>query len=231
MNIIKIITALKKKKKQKYKSIRLDDSDIENQTYKRYFGGRAEKWESRGAFQLYFLKKMGLLPSHKFLSIGCGPCRAGTHFITYLNEGNYYGIDYNKDFLKAAEYIINKRGLTSKKPRLHYCKNFNFPNSGMHFDFVLVFSVLNSCDDRQRKFFFRNAPKFLKKETKLYITHAQWFMLRENMLHNTGISVSKKFNNSASISHGLDMSVWGYEEDKTIFPILELKNNRYKKDD
>ena len=42
----------------------------------------------------------GLQPSDKFVDVGCGALRGGRHFIEYLENGNYYGLD------KHIELII-----------------------------------------------------------------------------------------------------------------------------
>jgi len=203
-----------------YNNYKLSAGDIENQKYKQYFGGGKKEWERRGAFQLFLLKTMGLSPSHKLLDIGCGPLRAGTHFINYLNEGNYYGVDYSPDFLKAANYIINSHNLNSKKPRLLCIKDFQCLNIEKSFDYSIAFSVLNHCSKYQQKLFFQNVPKVLKKGAKLYITHAHW--LHKDMLLNNKVSLTDRFDDSLGISQDLDMSLWGWSKEETIFPVLEL---------
>ena len=69
-----------------YSSVKLSDADIQNQEYKKHLGGGAQHWERRGAFQLYFLQKMGLKKCDRLLDAGCGPIRSGVHFINYLDR-------------------------------------------------------------------------------------------------------------------------------------------------
>ena len=196
------------KKKFKYSAIKLNTGDIKNQTYKKYLGGGESQWESRGVFQLNLLKEMGLLPSNTLLDVGCGPIRAGIYFIDYLNEGNYCGVDYNKDFLEAAKSIVKER-LSLKKPRLEYIKDFDCLDG--EFDYILAFSVLNHCNKYQRMLFFQNVPRLFKKGTKLFITHGAWF--KESMLSKAGMRLTNRINSG-------DMTIRGWEDNIDMFPIL-----------
>ena len=160
-----------------YKDVRLSFDDMQSEAYKKYLGGGPEGWDKRGQFQLYFLKRMGLLPSQKLLDIGCGPIRAGVFFIEYLNKSNYCGVEYNKDFIVAAKQIINNKKLNDKNPTVNVIENFNFNDAGVgkDFDYGIAFSVLNHCNKSQRHAFFNNISHILNSSAKLFITHASWY--------------------------------------------------------
>ena len=49
-----------------------------------------------------YLKAQGLQPHHRLVDIGCGPFRAGRHFIDYLDPGNYYAVDANHSLIQAG---------------------------------------------------------------------------------------------------------------------------------
>ena len=144
----------------KYSKIELDDETIERGAYKKYLGGGAEKWESRGLFQLSLLRTAGMLPSSRLLDVGCGPIRAGVHFISFLNAGNYYGVDYNNSFIKAASLLVAEKGLSGQHPTLRVVSDFDFSALNQQFDFVNVFSVLNHCDDNSGGFSSRTSAIF-----------------------------------------------------------------------
>ena len=74
--------------------------------------------------------------------VGCGPIRAGVHFISFLNEGNYYGVDnYNNSFIrKTASLLVAESGFSGKHPTLRVISNFDFSAFNQQFDFVNVFS-------------------------------------------------------------------------------------------
>jgi len=191
-----------------------------SENYKKYLGGKAEVWELRGSFQLYFLKKMGLQPSCKLLDIGCGPLRAGIHLIKFLNQGNYCGVDYNESFIRAAKKIVEDKGLSEKKPTLHAVKNFDFSCLNGNFDFAIAFSVLNHCNRFQRHHFLKVVHKTLKRNGRLYITHSHWF--DESMLRRTNLSLMRVFKQPGDIDQELRMPDWGFPESSDVYPILEL---------
>ena len=217
---LKNVMRMMMNRRRGYKSINLSLEDIEAQGYKKYLGGGAEAWEKRGAFQLYFLKKMGLQRSSKLLDVGCGPLRAGVHLIRYLNRGNYVGIDYNESFIRAARQTVEDMGLSEKKPILSVVDNFDFTCLDGKFDFMMAFSVLNHCKRSQQKHFFRMAPGALKEDGRLYITHSFWF--DDSLLKGRDLSLGRVFSQPTDIDRDLYMPDWGFSEDAEIYPILEL---------
>ena len=46
--------------KRNYAAITLEERDIRSGAYKKYMPGGAAQWHQRGAFQFFFLKRMGL---------------------------------------------------------------------------------------------------------------------------------------------------------------------------
>src|SRR4029077_4699401 len=131
----RILNRLRRNPNGVYANVKLSHDDIEKQTYKSFFGGGAAQWESRGKFQLFFLKRMGLAPFHRLLDVGCGPLRAGVHLIKYLNSTLYCGVDYNFDFIQAAMKLVSEDShLAEKLPDLFHLDNFNFSEINGVFD-------------------------------------------------------------------------------------------------
>src|SRR5437667_11948751 len=60
------------------------------------------KFDEHRRFQMALLKEQGLIPSHKFLEIGCGPLTGGIPIIEYLEPGNYIGIDIRSSVLDLS---------------------------------------------------------------------------------------------------------------------------------
>ena len=201
----------------KYSKIQLDDETIERGAYKKYLGGGAEKWEPRGLFQLSLLRTAGMLPSSRLLDVGCGPIRAGVHFISFLNAGNYYEVDYNNSFIRAASLLVAEKGLSGKHPTLRVVSDFDFSDLNQQFDFVNVFSVLNHCDRQQRRLFFQNIPNLLAPEARLFITHAGW--LAKAHLRHGGLRIMKRFDASEL---QLEKYGWSEPEQRAVCPIYEL---------
>jgi SAM-dependent methyltransferase len=203
----------------RYHNLSLSAEDIEQQTYKKYFGGGADQWETRGAFQLYLLKRMGLQPFHTILDVGCGPIRGGKHLIRYLNKGNYCGTDFNQDLIRAAHDIVGRDpALEQKDPSLLHVDKFEFSRIRSYFDYVLVFSVLAQCPE-QRNLFFLNLPVLLKRTTKIYITHAE--CIDDSIISDSQLTVSRKMSHPNDIEPNLMLTTWGWDDER-MMPILEL---------
>ena len=83
-------------------------------------------WQEIGTLQFEFLCDQGLSKKDKLLDVGCGALRGGIHFIKYLNDGNYTGIDGNESLIRAGKLEIVKAGLLGKKKELIIDKEFNY---------------------------------------------------------------------------------------------------------
>ena len=166
-----------------WKEYTYTDQEISNKVYQEGIGGGSKEWNSRGEFQLVFLQKMGLQPDHIFIDIGCGPIRAGEHFIRYLDSGNYIGFDYNETYIHIAKELVNKNSdLSMKNPELFCVNDFDlFSHTKKQGHFGLAFSVLNHCNHEEVHQFFKNIGKSFHTGGKLYtlntniIWYPHWF--------------------------------------------------------
>ncbi len=66
-----------------YRQESISQEDLEGNKHRYLLGGK-ESWDIEGISQLKLLKQYGLQPNMKFLEIGCGYLRAGSHIIDYL---------------------------------------------------------------------------------------------------------------------------------------------------
>jgi len=203
--------------REKWRAITVSEREIDAGAYKKHLGGGEAQWDLRGAFQLFFLKRMGLAPGSRLLDIGCGPIRAGVHLIRYLDDGNYLGFDFNKDFIRTARKISEDEGLSAKNPRFEVVEDFRLGHMDPVFDYAIAFSVLNHCNEMQRKQFFQMISKPLRKGGLLYISHASW--LRESHVTNTGFRLTRRFS-----EQDFNIREWGWPEpeQESVFPIIEL---------
>jgi SAM-dependent methyltransferase len=213
------------KKGRTYKAVELSDADIKTGKYKSLLGGGKEEWGTRGEFQLVLLRQMGLQEGHRLLDVGCGPLRAGEHFIRALGAGGYCGMDDNKDFVKVARQIVaGHEDLLKKNPRIEHVNGFDFQQLGERFDYVMVFSVLNHCTADERKAFFSNIGRVTKDKTKIYITHAKWFDVP--LLAGSGLVLARKLQELREVFPApFSLDDWGWRdgESRYLFPILELE--------
>jgi SAM-dependent methyltransferase len=199
-----------------YSKVRVSH-DAEDSDYKEFFGGGAAGWDQRGRFQLEFLKSRGMTEGHSLADVGCGPLRAGSHLIRYLDAGNYCGVDYNPDFIRVArEAVAQDAGLARKAPRVQIVDNFRFSELGSKFDIVLAFSVLNHVPQADRVMFFHNLPELMDRQTRVFISHATW-------LYEGSIPHGLTVTTTTDLPGHLHPSRWGWPTNETIFPIVELR--------
>jgi SAM-dependent methyltransferase len=101
-------------------------------------------WEEIGRLQAEFLVHKGLQPHHKLLDLGCGTLRGGRQVIPLLDPGNYYGMDISPKAIAYAKQLVQREGLTGKRPRLWVSTNNNLQFRELakeRFDFILAQSV------------------------------------------------------------------------------------------
>mgnify|MGYP003584770961 CR=1 FL=1 len=100
-------------------------------------------WKEMGELQLNFMKtRGGLLPEMTLLDLGCGCFRGGIHFIRYLNEGGYYGLDISTSLISAGfEYELPQAGLKLARDHVIASDHFDASSFGVQFDRVLAVSL------------------------------------------------------------------------------------------
>ena len=62
----------------------------------------------------------------------------GVHFVSYLENGNYYGVDCNKALLDAGRNELETQGLLWKDPILEEISDFAFVTLSAKFDYLLA---------------------------------------------------------------------------------------------
>ena len=135
-------------------------------------------WDKIGNLQFKFLVQQGLLPGHKFLDIGCGSLRGGIHFISYLDDGNYFGIDKDSALLKAgAEIEVPRAGIANRKINLHHNIDFDFAHFQVSFDYALAQSVFTHLPSKRILACLRQLKKVLAPDGKFFST---FFEVPEN---------------------------------------------------
>jgi SAM-dependent methyltransferase len=117
----------------------LTETEISGGEHRQFVGGM---WEEIGLQQFEFMKKMGLMPGHRLIDIGCGCLRAGVHLVPYLESRHYYGIDINASLLEAGRRELSKNPANAgKQPDLRATDQFDLAQFGAQFDFALAASV------------------------------------------------------------------------------------------
>lgn len=107
-------------------------------------------WKELQRYQLNVLKKMGLLPQHRLLDIGCGPLQGGLAFIDYLDPGRYCGLDVRESAIEEAHKQVARARLTGKQPFLTVSRTFGKDElSEMRFDFIWCSQIMYHLDEAQ----------------------------------------------------------------------------------
>jgi SAM-dependent methyltransferase len=109
--------------------------------------GPAHLWRMKRAFQLEFLRRMGLERGQHLLDLGCGTLRGGLPLIEFLEAGHYTGIDVRAEVLDEARSELAEAGLAHKQPVLLHACDLGELRLAARFDVVWAFSVLIHLDD------------------------------------------------------------------------------------
>lgn len=128
-------------------------------------------WEEIGQLQFNFMVAQGLKPHHKLLDIGCGCLRGGIHFIEYLDEGNYHGIDKDANLLKAGMGEAKAAGLGHKIFYLMPSGDFEFEKFETAFDFAIAQSVFTHLNFNEILLCLFNVERVLGPDARFYATY------------------------------------------------------------
>lgn len=106
--------------------------------------GPSTQYDFMGATQFRLLCSLGLRSNHSLLDFGCGSLRAGRLFISYLDEGLYYGIEPNKWLIEdAIKNQIGKDLIEIKKPQFDYNSDFMTDVFSRQFNFIIAQSIFS----------------------------------------------------------------------------------------
>jgi ubiquinone/menaquinone biosynthesis C-methylase UbiE len=115
--------------------------------HREYVGGM---WQVMGKHQFDFLVRHGLKPSHCLLDIACGSLRGGVRFISYLDAGNYYGIDKEAKLIELGiEKELGRGTYEQKKPQFVVSDAFEFGRfTGKKPQFALAQSLFSHLEEK-----------------------------------------------------------------------------------
>lgn len=105
-------------------------------------------WEELGEWQINSLKTLGLSPSNKLLDVGCGPLRFGTYAISYLENGNYHGVEVWEPYIKLGKRVLEEFEIT-KDYTMKIDRDFDYEIFDEKFDFAIAQSVVTHLSVHQ----------------------------------------------------------------------------------
>ena len=145
----------------------MTDTDIDNQVHLGFVGSM---WETLGQLQFDFIKSQGLIHSDKILDLGCGCFRGGIHFIRYLDNKHYYGLDINQSLLDAGMLELAKAGIHDKQPNTLMSNSFDAGAFNQTFKFVLSISLFTHLNFNLILLCLKQVKKVLDEEGRYFST-------------------------------------------------------------
>jgi SAM-dependent methyltransferase len=115
-------------------------------------------WPQLQQYQFKALTSLGLKPYHSVADIGCGPLTVGLGLISYLDRGNYLGLDALPEPLVEAYRRIATHCLAHKNPTFVCSSTFGRDELGdRRFDYIWMSQLSYHLDDVQTEELFEQA--------------------------------------------------------------------------
>jgi cyclopropane fatty-acyl-phospholipid synthase-like methyltransferase len=145
----------------------MTDKDIENQVHRGFVGGL---WDTLGQLQFDFITRQGLQPSDKLLDMGCGCFRGGIHFIRYLDNQHYYGLDINQSLINAGNLELAQAGISDKQPNTLVSDCFDATPFNQTFKFILSISLFTHLNFNLVLLCLKQIKRVLDKDGRYFST-------------------------------------------------------------
>jgi SAM-dependent methyltransferase len=128
--------------------------------------GPRNVWNQLAQYQFNILSSHDLKPEHTLLDIGCGPLTVGLRLISFLNKGNYVGVDLRPEPLVEAYRLIAKHSLANKNPTLVNSSTFGKNElAGRTFDYIYMSQLSCHLDDESMTKLFEQVRASLKPDS------------------------------------------------------------------
>lgn len=148
-------------------------SHSEEKAYMAYVGPQ-EQYDFMGATQFRLLCSLGLRQNHRLLDVGCGSLRAGRFFVSYLETGNYHGIEPNKWLIEEAiENQIGRDLFALKKPEFYYNSEFEASAGDKIFDYIVAQSIFSHTGNDLLRKALKNLKKYIKPNGLIVATFVE----------------------------------------------------------
>jgi hypothetical protein len=197
-------------------------------------------WEEIGRLQFEYLLANGLARSSRLVDVGCGCLRGGIHFVSYLDENLYFGIDSNASLLDAGYDIeLKLAGLDKKLPRENLvCDGeFKFDAFPAAFDFAIAQSLFTHLPANQIRLCLTRLAAKMKCGGKFFATFflvAEDHPFGEPSTHRGGVAsfdakdpYHYRFSDIAQLCKGLPWRAsligdWGHPRDQYMIEFLRI---------
>lgn len=141
--------------------------------YQAYVGPPTQ-YDFMGATQFRLLCTLGIRATHSLLDVGCGSLRAGRLFISYLDKGNYFGIEPNGWLIhEAIKNQIGEDLIEIKLPTFDNNTQFDTQVFSQQFDFILAQSIFSHTGSDILTIALANFKKSLKADGLIAATFVE----------------------------------------------------------
>jgi len=132
--------------------------------------GPAGIWSHLEQYQFNALTRLGLKPHHSVIDVGCGPITVGLPLISYLERGNYVGLDLLPEPLNESYRRIARHDLAHKNPTLVCSSTFGKRELERRtFDFIWMSQLSYHLDDLQLVLLFEQACAMMTPSSVLLL--------------------------------------------------------------
>jgi SAM-dependent methyltransferase len=151
-----------------YSGREFSQEEVEAGAHRSFIGG---VWDSHGQRQLDYLVGRGLQPHHRVLDIGCGPFRAGRHFVDYLEPGHYFGIDANRSLVQTGYDVELSDAQRNRLPLTNLRANDRFDGDfGVLVDVAMAQSVFTHVSLNHIRLCLHRTAKVVRPGGSFYAT-------------------------------------------------------------
>lgn len=115
---------------------------------------------------------LGLKPDMRCVDYGCGSLRLGQHALSYLDTGNYYGIDVTDSFINAGLELLDPELVRSKAPRFATITGEVLREiRAWQPDFIFSNAVLQHVPPEELSLFFERLESMMAPHTRAFILY------------------------------------------------------------
>ncbi|MEZ5670404.1 MAG: class I SAM-dependent methyltransferase [Alphaproteobacteria bacterium] len=140
--------------------------DANRPVSQRYLGG--------GQIHRDYLVAHGLLAHHRLLDFGCGMLRSGLHFIRYLDDNRYVGVDISGHRVERGIRLLSDHGIPADRFETHVVGDCRLRElTGQTFDYVWANSVVTHMPESDVRTAFRAIRGLLAPDGAFYFTFAE----------------------------------------------------------
>jgi SAM-dependent methyltransferase len=161
-----------------------------------------------GAIELAILREAGLEPQHTLVDFGCGAGRLALHAVSFLDRGEYVGIDISQQALRraAANVARLQPPPTCRVSWLHNVKT-SFPLGNRVADVVCAFSVFTHIEHEDTYRYLADAGRLVRAGGRFVFSclPLELEVSREVFLESAALPLQQRWRRVRNVTTSRDM--------------------------